>query len=527
MKKTLTALLAVFTVISSICVSALTLDSAEKEYVESNTQATLSAVSEYGTLVHEKTFDNATTNSDNTNFAIDSVKLSHDIASCSLSLSNDPAGGSGKALKVTKTAQYAQFMLFFNYGNTEGLGYDMPGKYTIVYDIFYPAADSSDPTTLITPAPKIGTAQNRVQNTLDKTSFYKQADRGTWKTITQTFTIVTKDEAKLSGVTFDSANKGSTVFPTVHINGIYPGDYSAASGGKFLTFYLDNIRIYYQPYANITYDFSYSPVMPSQVKNVGTTLLNEQCLNVSMSEGTALPVLSTHDFVFEGWTRELTDNPVFETSATPEKYSLYPIWRMQDTSEVSINTESALAAGSGDVFRISASVDDIEWKADFGNTDITDFSLTDGRNAEITVGNKAGEIIVWFVYEGVESQKVKLYVYNSKVTVPGLNLFNGLAKAVDFEDGLAMGISGYADDGKKGAVSSVPSSVAGNTSAKAFHIGTSSTMYVNYKYNVVIENGRKYHYAGNFFRDFGSTANHTSNWLLNVNSSPNHYSPNG
>ena len=522
MKKTLTALLAILTVVSSMCVSALTLDTAETGDAKAYEQAVLSENSEYGILVNEKTFDNASSWPDSTSMAISGVTLAHNVAAMSPSLADDPDGNGGKALKITKTGQYSQFMFYFNYGQTKGLGYDMPGKYTFVYDIYYPAVNEADATTLITPNPMIGMAQNRVANTISKASVYSQNDRGTWKTITQAFTIVTKNEAELSGITFDSADKGSTVFPTAHINGFYPGDYSAASNGKYLTFYIDNVRLYYKASPNITYDFSESPVMPSMVQSVGKTAFNEKCLNVSFAEGTELPVLACDSFVFLGWSKDPYGDSGFVTEAENAKYSVYPIWSVQDTTEVSVNTASAFAAGSGNVFRLSACVDEIEWKADFGNTDITAFSMTEGRNAEITVGNKAGEITVWFVYEGVESDKVKLNVYNSKVTVPGINLFNGLETPVDFENGLALGVNGVTDDAVAAVVSDVPSDVSGNSSAKALRNETNGTMYVNYKYYIPLENGRKYHYSGKFFRDFGSTANHTSNWLLYVMSSSHH-----
>ena len=110
------------------------------------------------------------------------------------------------------------------------------------------------------------------------------------------------------------------------------------------------------------------------------------------------------------------------------------------TAEVS---NPLIQAGKSESSVITTTADYVSsWKVTNINSDATYTVSDDKKTLTITSGNKAGKVIATAYSEDgiLISDEIVVTVHSSKVSVPGLNMINGLDTVVDFEDGLGYGL---------------------------------------------------------------------------------------
>lgn len=269
---------------------------------------------------------------------------------------------------------------------------------------------------------------------------------GTWKHLTKTanaMRIYTKEEAAvLGGVEWaDSttvpgayaASNNVYAWPA-YIHHMYTFN-GVGDAGTSYEYYLDNIKVWFLEYADITFDISGDAQNALSASMSGLTHRS-----YVPGEEIIQPNIAGSGYVFNGWVDE-GGNPV--TTATAGTYTLYA--DIEAVTGYTIGaSESYVEAGKGTVVTVASDGENTaEWTVDVGNTGVT--PVINGNTVTLAIGDYAGVITVGATStEGTVAATQTVIVHSSKVSKPGLNMFNGLPEALTFETndytyGISMG----------------------------------------------------------------------------------------
>lgn len=223
------------------------------------------------------------------------------------SLVTDPITGNGKALSMTGETYYPIYRLDFG-----GKVLSKPGKYTFVFKSCKEIPESLKCTVRF----YLNNAQNNVPE-------MGTAEPGTadYSTRAYSFTIRTKEEFDATGLP-ESHFSTSTAFS---FNCVY----LFLSNGNGKTVYFDDIEMWYEEYADITF---HTDGPDDYVTNAASNSLSIP--HQSFLSGSPLPNLniSGSDYRFIGWSRE-KNGATTVNAAEKGVYDLYAIYEKKAAGE--------------------------------------------------------------------------------------------------------------------------------------------------------------------------------------------------
>ncbi len=285
---------------------------------------------EYGRLIYKQDFDNTTNISaysydptyispyaKNGTTLADSKSVyttDGDGSAPTFKLLPNPVTGQGQALRMTGTTNYPIYKLAFD---NDVLS--KPGKYTVVVRGYKGSEAAGEGVMRFYTNRATSTVTERGSITFGTTSFTKTVNN---------FTIVTKEE-------FDAAGLKETDY-TVNNAFTLRSIYLFMRNGKGKSCYFDDIEIWYNEYADVTFciDSPNEAVEAAVKKNFPAT-------HKSYEPGKLLTKLNIKGsgYTFVGWSKKKDDRDQIVTRAESGTYDLYAIFEPSDGADSEVYEE--------------------------------------------------------------------------------------------------------------------------------------------------------------------------------------------
>ncbi len=303
-----------------LCIMLFGMTAIAVEYKGTATAIPETVTSELGTLIWKQDFDSASSVGD---YAYDASYVSPyaesgaslgnpdyvyagdgDGSNPTFTVVNNPKG-SGKVLSVFGTSAYPIYQLRFN-GNV----FSKPGKYTLSYKAYSTSA--------------VNNVCRFYMNKATSVSEYGEVALKTDGFNTYTFSITL-----ISPAEFASSGLSDTAFTRTHAYTI-PRIYLFQKDAEDVTTYYDDIELWYEEFATITYHVD-GP--NAYVTNAANNAVPKK--EVSIRVGSSLPdiTLTGTPYVFTGWSTSKDGSTGIVTTAQSGMTDLYAIYTLTEGAE--------------------------------------------------------------------------------------------------------------------------------------------------------------------------------------------------